>query len=207
MLGIGIPAGDTVFLNFHERAPGRDFFDVLHGHDARAGALGPAEHDEDESADALVERLAALGLTEVLAVGREVREADRAAFGDGEGIDIENVLAVVHRLRVVDAVHAEGLGAVVDGVVHVTAEGEFDAGGSAAPAGEVVDDEFAVLEIEGELRADHGCRGDDNDCRLIPERQARVGIETGVAAEGAGDGGAVAESVADDTPEDGAAVT
>ncbi len=64
-------------------------------------------------------------------------------------------------VRVVDGVHGQGLGIVVDRDVHGAAEGFFKACACAATAGEVVDDQFTrEVEGEGECVAFHAaCSG------------------------------------------------
>ena len=53
------------------------------------------------------------------------------------------------RARVVDRVHGDGIGVVVDRHVHRVAEGRFNSRTGTATAGEVVDDE--LFEAHAEL--------------------------------------------------------
>jgi hypothetical protein len=134
-----------------ERTPILELLDVLEADHARAHDLGPAHDDPGETAHALGDGLAALGLREVLAVGRRPHQADRLAVGDGRGVHLEHVAAEVPGLRVVALVQADRLPVVVDGDVDVTAETVLDAGRGAAAACEQVDGDFA-RDGEDELR-------------------------------------------------------
>ena len=77
-----------------------------------------------------------------------MREADGTALGDLVGDGVEDILLMVLRPRMVDAVHAEGVGSVVEGVIDVEACA-LDAGGTTAATGEEVEDEF-FLEVAHE---------------------------------------------------------
>jgi len=86
----------------------------------------------------------ALGLRKVRARRREPREPDLAAGARRLGIDLPHVLDVVGRRRVVDRVHRDRFGVVVDRDVGRAAKRQLDAGGRAAASREGVDDRLVV---------------------------------------------------------------
>ena len=70
----------------------------------------------------------------MLAVGRCPEQANGLAVGDKQRVHLKHIGHVVPGLRVVGFVQAHGLGVVVDGDVHVPADGLLDAGGRTATA-------------------------------------------------------------------------
>ena len=104
--------------------------------------LGPAYHHPGQAADVPGNRLAALGLAEMLAVRGKPCQADRPALAGRSGIDRPDVLAVVGRIGMVCRVHQHRLGIVIDGDVDRPAERKLDPGAGPAAAGEVVDDQL-----------------------------------------------------------------
>jgi hypothetical protein len=124
-----------------ERAPGAELLDILEEDHARAHPLAPEHDDPGEIADALLARLAALRLGEVLAVGAEPGELDRAAAGRLERVDLPDVVANVPGAGVVDLVHPDRFFIVVDRDIDGAAERLLDPGRGAAAAGEIVDDD------------------------------------------------------------------
>ncbi|MGY8832831.1 MAG: hypothetical protein ACKVIS_25525 [Pseudomonadales bacterium] len=56
-----------------------------------------------------------------------------------EKVYLPHRFAVVLGVRVVDFVHSDGFGVMVDGDINRAAQGHFDAGGRATAAGEVID--------------------------------------------------------------------
>jgi hypothetical protein len=125
-----------------ERPPVLEFFDVLEDDDARLDGLRPAHHDPGEAADPLVDRLAALRLTEMLAVWREPSEPHRPTFTDLDGIDVPHVFAEVLGGRTVRRVHCDGFAVVVDRDVRRASERPLDSERRSAATGEVVNDQF-----------------------------------------------------------------
>ena len=80
----------------------------------------------------------------MLAVGRSPQQAHGLAIGDGEGVYLENVAAVVAGLRVVGGVQADGFAVVVHGHVNVAANGLLNAGAGAAATGKQIHHQFVV---------------------------------------------------------------
>lgn len=113
-----------------------------------------SSNDEGESANFFAQRFSAFGLRKVFAIRREPAGADRAAARHARRVHIENIFAMMNGLGMVNPMHPQRFFIVVDGVVNMAAERGFYAGGSAAAAGEVIDEQFAV-EVENEVGANH----------------------------------------------------
>lgn len=145
-IGTGIFFFSQISARIGQRAPGDELLDVLEHDHPRAHGGGVADGDPGQAANLLFHWLAALGLGEVLAVRAKPAEVDRAASGDGARVYLPHALAVVFGVRVVDLVHGDGFGVVVDGDINRPAEGQLDASGGAATAGEVVDHQAAEVE-------------------------------------------------------------
>ena len=110
-------------------------------------------------------------------------QAHQLAARDRERVNAPDVLAVVPGLRVVDLVHAYGVGVVVDRHIDMAADGLLDAGGGAAAAGKQVDDQLGG-QGQDELGGEHS--------NSKKERPARGGPQGGLLIAQTGDGIGVA---------------
>jgi len=133
-----------------ERPPLPEFLDVLQEDHARADLLRPAHDHPGQVADALLARLAALGLGMVLAVRRGPQEPDATAGAGRDRVHLPDVVVEVAGARVVGPVHRQGLAVVIDGDVRVPAERQADALRCAAAAGEAVYDQLVWMDVESE---------------------------------------------------------
>lgn len=123
----------------NQRGPLHHLLDVLQRDDLGPGLAGPADHDPGKGADFRAARLAAQGLAVVRAVRGCMQQAHQLALGHSQRVHLADVGAVVLGLRVVDFMHADGVGIVVDGGIDRAADGLLDACRCATAAGEKVD--------------------------------------------------------------------
>src|ERR1035441_1026970 len=147
-----LPLALLAGLAAHQRSPCLELLDVLQHDDARLDDSRPAQRDPSETADLLLHRLAALGLREVLAVGREPGETDLPAGDHRRDVHLPDVLAEVERMRVIRRVHRKGFRIVVDGDVYRATERQLYPRAGAAPAGEVIDDQFVGCDSRYDSR-------------------------------------------------------
>src|ERR1041385_7146292 len=85
------------------------------------------------------------------AVRRKPGEPDRAALGDFSGADFEDVGNDVCRLRMVERVHGNRGGIMIDRDVDLAAGGLLDSGTRAPSAGKAVNQQFLV-GVQQQLR-------------------------------------------------------
>lgn len=138
----------------NQRGPLHHLLDVLQRDDVGLGLAGPADDDPRERPDFPVAGLAAKDLAVMRAVGRRVEEAHHLAACHGQGIHFADVGTVVPGLRVVDLVHADGIGVVVDGDIDGPADRLLNAGRCAAATGKQVDHQLGS-EGQEKLRGEH----------------------------------------------------
>ncbi|MCY1302349.1 hypothetical protein D9M70_519990 [compost metagenome] len=101
-----------------KRTPSDELLDVLQHDHARLHGGGVADRHPGKPPDLLLDRLATLGLAEVFAVGAEPGQLDGLAAGDGARVDLPHRFAIVLGVGMVDLVHGDGFGVVVDGDIH-----------------------------------------------------------------------------------------
>ena len=131
-------AGGRIAL-CHQLGPLQHLLHVLQRDDIVPGLACPAVHHPGQRADLLAARLAAQRLAVVGAVWGCMQQTHGLAARDGQRIYPANVFPVVPGLRVVDLVHADGVGVMVDGDVHMPADGLLDACTGTAATGKEVD--------------------------------------------------------------------
>ncbi|MOA07031.1 hypothetical protein D3C78_1267060 [compost metagenome] len=133
-----------------QSAPLEDLLNILQADDP--GALfaapqlaRPLDYHPREVANLFLSRLAASGLAVVAAVWRGVQPCHGLAVGVFDRVNLPNVRLVMHRMRVIGRVHADGGGVVVDGDGHLAAQAKLQASAGAATAGEQVNDDGVVI--------------------------------------------------------------
>src|SRR6185312_10057129 len=109
-----------------EWPPCLKLLDVLQNNHTRFDGLRPPARDPRESANLLRDRLPALRLREMLAVGREPHEPNRTACACRNRIHRPDVLAVVLCARMVGRVHRYRFAVVVDRDVRRAARRHLD---------------------------------------------------------------------------------
>ena len=107
-----------------------------------------------QAANLLADRLAALGLAEVLAIRACPEQAHRLSVRDCQRIHLKHIAAEVARWRMVGSVQADGFGVVVDGDIDMAADGLLDTGGGSTATGKQIHDQLGV-DGQHELRGKH----------------------------------------------------
>lgn len=144
-LAFALRIGPQTLVGLNQRAVVLKLLDILHDDDidlaaALLDALNPAGNDPTQVANVSFDRLPALRLAEMLAVGREPGEANMLAAQMVQRVDLVDVFREVDGLRMVCLMERQSRCIVVDGVVRRPAECLLNTSRGAAAACKAVDD-------------------------------------------------------------------